>query len=151
MALLTQFGVRSLLPNRHATFSKNDPDYDPWIKYKLCEREAIQYLINIAVEGLKRVLENREFTECTSVNEEIAEYEKENNPILSFIEDVGAEGIVNEETTDVYKRYTLFCSMNGYSANSFNQFSKGIKKRLNVEVTRRKVNGEEKRFYTLKK
>ncbi len=46
----------------NAKFSKDDPDYRPYIKYELREEESVQYLINVGLKGLKRVLENRQFT-----------------------------------------------------------------------------------------
>lgn len=131
----------------NATFSRNDPDFDPWIKYKLCSKEGIEYLIALGVEGLCRVLENKEFTESSSVEKTLAEYEKENNPIISFIDSVGVDGIENEINTDVYRRYTLFCAENGYTTLSQGTFSKQLCKRTGLKTATRKIAGESKRLY----
>ena len=40
----------------NAHFSKNDPDYDSSIKWKLKTQSAMEYLIQISLEGLKRAL-----------------------------------------------------------------------------------------------
>lgn len=45
-----------------ASFSKNDADYDPYIKYKLRDDVVMEYLINLGIAGLKRILENQGFT-----------------------------------------------------------------------------------------
>lgn len=37
----------------NATFSKDDPDYRPFIKYELTQQDSIEYLIRLGVEGLK--------------------------------------------------------------------------------------------------
>lgn len=134
----------------NATFSKSDPDFDPWIKYKLCAPEAIQYLIALGIEGLRRVLANKEFTTSESVEKQLQEYEKENNPIISFIDLIGLDAIENEVTTDVYKRYALFCAENGYNVLSNIQFSKQLSKRAGVKTEVRKVEGKSVRFYVLK-
>lgn len=133
----------------NATFSRDDPDFDPWIKYKLCAPEAIRYLIAIGVEGLRRVLTNKEFTESTRVEKQLVEYEKENNPIISFIDAVGKDGIENEVTTDVYRRYSLYCSENGYNVLSMMQFSKQLAKRLSVKTEVRKIDGKSVRIYVI--
>lgn len=134
----------------NATFNKDDPDFDPWIKYKLCTPEAIQYLIVLGIEGLKRVLANKEFTTSKSVEEKLEEYEKENNPIISFLDNVGIEAIENELTTDVYRRYTVFCAENGYNVLSMIQFSKQLAKRALVKTEVRKIDGKSVRIYVAK-
>ena len=79
----------------NATFTVNDPDFDPYIKYKLVEQESIEYLIRVGVEGLRRVIQQNHFTQSERVDREIKEYEEENNPIAGFIEDQGLDMIEN--------------------------------------------------------
>lgn len=124
----------------NATFSKDDPDYDPYIKYKLVEQQSIEYLIKLGVIGLKRVIENNQFTRSEKVDQELKEYEEENNPITAFIDDCGVEMIENELTSDVYKRYQVFCADNSMTPMSKIIFSKQINKRLGFSVVQRKLN-----------
>lgn len=126
----------------NASFSKSDPDYDPYIKYKLIEQSSIEYLIRLGVAGLKRVIENNEFTKSEKVDKEVKEYEEENNPIVAFIEDCGIEMIENELTADVYKRYQVFCADNAMTPMSNIIFSKQINKRLGFMVKQQKINGK---------
>ena len=72
----------------NATFSKTDADYDPYIKYKLRSSEAMEYLIQLSLDGLKRVLDNNGFTICAKVQEEIDEYNEQNNPIVGFFKEL---------------------------------------------------------------
>ena len=132
----------------NATFTKDDPDYDPFIKYKLIEEDSIEYLILLGIDGLKRVLENNEFTTSKKVNEVITEYEEENNPIIAFINEVGADAIVNQPTTDVYLRYSVFCSQSQLNALSKIAFSKCINKRLGTNTVSRRINGAVIRIFT---
>lgn len=131
----------------NASFSKNEPDYDPFIKYKLIQQESIEYLIRVGVEGLKRVIINNEFTQSVKVQDQLDEYEEENNPIIAFIADAGVDMIENEPTADVYKRYQVFCADNAMTPMSNIVFSKQINKRLGLEISIVKVNGRTKRIF----
>ena len=131
----------------NATFTKNDKDYDPYIKYKLIKEDSIEYLISLGVAGLKRVLENNEFTVSQKVENAIIEYEEENNPIIAFINDVGVDAIINQPTHDVYLRYTVFCSQSQLQALSKIAFSKQINKRLNTVATSKRINGNVVRLF----
>lgn len=117
-----------------------DPEYNPYIKYELIEQSSIEYLIRLGVEGLKRIIENNEFTKSEKVQQQLEEYENENNPIKAFIDDCGIEMIENEPTADVYKRYQVFCAENSMQPMSNIVFSKQINKRLGFNVIQRKIN-----------
>ena len=129
----------------NARFSKylpdgsSDPDYNPYIRYQLVEQSSIEYLIRLGVEGLKRVLENNEFTKSEKVAEQMEEYENENNPIKAFIDECGVEMIENEPTADVYKRYQVFCAENMMQPMAHTTFSKQINKRLGFSVIQKKI------------
>ena len=125
----------------NATFTKNDKYYDPYIKYKLIKEDSIEYLIKLGIAGLKRVLENNEFTKSTKVDRVLTEYEEENNPIIAFINEVGADAIVNQPTTDVYLRYSTFCSQSQLNALSKIAFSKCINNKLGTNTVSRRING----------
>ncbi len=124
-----------------------DPDFDPFIKYKLIQKESIEYLIKLGVEGLKRVIANNEFTKSEKVQGQLDEYEEENNPIVAFIADTGIEMIENEPTADVYKRYQVFCAENAMTPMSNIVFSKQINKRLGFTVKQQKINGKNNKIF----
>lgn len=129
----------------NATFSKNDPDFDPHIKYKLRKDESMQYLIRIGLEGLKRVLANNGFTVSEKVQRELEEYEENNNPILLFFKD--EPKIENEPTSQVYRQYTEFCLANSFTPMSNIEFSKQIKKRFGYEIVNRTIKGKKYRIF----
>lgn len=124
-----------------------DPDFDPFIKYKLIQKESIEYLIKLGVEGLKRVITNNEFTKSEKVQGQLDEYEEENNPIIAFIADCGVDMIENEPTNEVYKRYQVFCAENSMQPMSNIVFSKQINKRLDLEISIVKLNGQTRRLF----
>lgn len=134
----------------NARFTKDDPDFDPYIIYKLTSENAMEYLINIGLEGLKRVLNNYSFTESESVERALAEYEENNNPVLLFFKELTVGDIINRSTRDVYSRYRLFCAENNFNAMSNVEFSKAVKKRYGVEITDKKISGKKYRVFSEK-
>ena len=79
----------------------------------------------------------------------LKEYEVENNPVLSFIEDQGKESIVNELTDDVFTRYQVFCAENGLQAGSKLTFSKQINRVLGTVSKQSWVNGKNRKIFQL--
>ena len=115
-------------------FTKDTPGYDPFIRYKLGQPEHMEYFIQCALDGLADVLENKAFTVPAKSEQQKESYERENNPILAFIDDIGKESIINEPTADVYKRYQVFCADNGFQPGSNLTFSKSINRALGTKT-----------------
>lgn len=126
----------------NAAFSKLDKDYDPAITYKLQQEENIEYFIQLALTGLSEVLHNKGFTESEKVQDKLNDYERENNPVLAFIDDSDVEkDILNERTDEVFRRYEVFCRENGFIPVSSMTFSKQINKALGTKVKKIRVPG----------
>ena len=134
----------------NATFSVNDPDYDPYIKYKLRSEESMQYLINVGLAGLKRVIENSRFTICEKVKAQLDEYEENNNPIIMFFKEISEDDVINEPTGDVYRKYQEFCIVNGFQAISNIEFSRQVKRRMDLEIVDKKIDGKKYRVFKRK-
>lgn len=130
-----------------AKFSKDDPDYDPYITYKLRDAEVMEYMIRLGIAGLKRVLQNNAFTEAAKVKKELDEYELENNPILLWMQETPLEQIVNQSTKDVHKSYKVFCVENGFQEMTLSTFSKELRQRLGLTVKRVRVDNTVVRIY----
>ena len=132
----------------NASFSKNDPDYDPYIKYKLHSESAMEYLIQVALDGLKRVLANNGFTICDAVQEQLDEYSEQNNPIVGFFKEVDVDiDVLNQPTKDVYTRYKIYCNDNGFNPLSAGEFSKWVKKEYSLEIQVKKISGKTVRIF----
>lgn len=132
----------------NASFSKDDPDYDDHITYKLQEQDVMEYLIVLGLSALKRVLEHG-FTESEKVQEQLKEYEETNNPILGFFEEVEFEGfqIENEQSDKVFKRYKEYCLANNFNPMSKAEFSKQLCRKLNMTTKTKKISGKVFRIY----
>lgn len=128
----------------NAKFSKRDPDYDPFIIDKLMDQTALEYLLKLSLEGLDRILYNREFTRSSIVDEAWDEYEKTNNPVVGFIEEAKIE---NESVNDVFKQYQCWCSENGLKPLSKVKFSNELKKHGYNSDKRVRVDGKQVRIW----
>lgn len=126
----------------NAKFSKDDPDYDPYIIFKLREPEVMRYLVRLGIEGLKRILENKAFSVSEKVEKAVSEYERGNNPILMFLDDMDISKIENQPSKDVHKAYRVFCLENGYSEMTLSNFSKELNRKLGLIVKRVRINGK---------
>ena len=132
----------------NAKFSKDDPEYDPYIKYKLREEPVIEALIVKAVEGLREVLADQQFAECDVVTKNMVEYERTNNPILVFFDDLQENEYLNEPVAAVYSLYTGFCLANNLQAISSIEFGKQIKKHFGLTTKDKMVDKKRFRVYT---
>lgn len=130
-----------------ATFSKSDPDYDPHIQEKLEDEEAIERMIYLGVQGLKRVLDRMEFTMPEKCIEALDEYMMANDPVLEFFNDLSEDEVINHTVNDLYTRYDFFCTTGHYNPLSKVKFSKRVQERYDVEAKPRRVNGKSVRVY----
>ncbi len=133
---------RLLIIPLKAKFNKDTKDYKPFIIDELKTKEAMEYLIKLAINGLKRVLENKQFSESEEASKELQAFEEENNPILGFFEE--CEKLEDEPANEIYKQYTVWCCENNYQSISKGSFIKELKK-LNSDLTtvRRRINGKQ--------
>lgn len=113
--------------------------------------DVMEYLIQIGIVGLKRILENQKFTDSEKVQEELDDYRNRNNPILGFIRECEDEDfqIENEPTNKVYKRYQEYCLANSLQPMSNIEFSKQINRTLNFKVIDKKINGKKYRIFVM--
>lgn len=130
-----------------AKFTKDDADYDPFIKYKLRGEDVMEALIAKAVPALRTVLIDQEFASCERVKKNIEEFEKSNNPVLEFYEELDEADYMNEPVKAVYQRYNSFCLSNNLQAMSAIEFKKQMKKQFNLVEKNIEHNGRKVRVY----
>ena len=131
-----------------AEFTKDDPDYDPYIKYKLRADDVMEYLILLGLNGLERVLKMQGFTTSDKVIKNIKEYEETNNPILMFFREIDETQVLEKQTKFVYQKYAEFCIGNNYQQLSNIEFSKQIRKFYNCDVKVKSIDGKSVRIFT---
>lgn len=134
----------------NAKFSKDDPDFDSGITWKLKKQDVAEYLIQLGLQGLKRILENQGFTTSKKVQDELDSFERDNNPILLFLEEVEDYEILNNETKEVFARYDTFCHENGFTKVAMQTFSKEITRHLDCKIADKKIKGRKCRIFVKK-
>lgn len=130
-----------------AHFSKDDPDFRPFINEELCQPEHIECMIRLGIEGLKRVLTNNAFTESDKVKVQLDEFEETNNPIVGFFNENPELQVENQTNTAVYAQYTEYCLVNNHIAMSKIAFSRQIAKRFGVELKPMWLDGKTQRVF----
>jgi putative DNA primase/helicase len=130
-----------------AKFTKDDADYDPFIKYKLRQSDVIEALIAKSIPALKEVLGDQEFAHCDRVRESLDEFEKSNNPILLFFDELEDGDYKNEPIKVVYQKYNTFCLSNNLQAISALEFQKQMKKHFNLVIKTIEYSGKKARVY----
>lgn len=130
-----------------AKFSKKDADYDPFIKYKLRKEDVMEALIAKSIPALREVLAEQEFARCDKVAIQLEEFEKSNQPILEFFEELDEDDYLNEPIKGVYQKYSTFCLANTLNPISAIEFQKQMKKQYNLVVKTIQQNGRKVRVY----
>lgn len=130
-----------------AKFTKDDPDYDPFIKYKLRGEDVMEALIAKAIPALREVLAEQEFATCDRIRKNIEEFEISNNPIMEFYEDLNESDYMNEPIKSVYQKYTGFCFTNNLQAISAIEFQKQMKKQYDLVIKTVEMEGRKVRVY----
>lgn len=102
-------------------FLEDDPRRDPDLMDKL--RGELSEIFIWALCGLKRLTDQKRFTNCDETKALMMKYRRSNNPILCYIEDeceLGPENAV--KTDDLYMDYKTYCGRYGYSVMNKENF-----------------------------
>lgn len=135
---------RLLIVPFDARFSSDDPDYDSAIIYKLQTQEVMEYLIQLGLKSLKKVMERQAFTESEKVKVEVAEYEEMNNPVKAFLAECKETGfsVENNPIPEVYEKYDVYCANNGFQSISKPEFTKQVKRLTGLDKKQMRIKGK---------
>ncbi|HHD2762457.1 TPA: phage/plasmid primase, P4 family [Clostridium perfringens] len=109
---------------------------DKALKYKF-QREK-EGIFNWALEGLKRLYENNfEFSENELTDGVKKEYKRENNNVISFVEECcELDGLFSCSRIEIYEAYKEFCVEAGLKALSQIKFNKELEGNFNITRSR---------------
>uniref|UniRef100_UPI0039EB8450 DNA primase family protein n=1 Tax=Clostridium perfringens TaxID=1502 RepID=UPI0039EB8450 len=109
---------------------------DKALKYKF-QREK-EGILNWALEGLRRLYENNfEFSENELTDEVKKEYKRENNNVISFVEECcEIDSLFSCSRIELYESYKEFCGEAGLKALSHIKFNKELECNFNVTRAR---------------
>ena len=132
-----------------AKFSPSDADFDPFITDKLLSDQSMEYVLQLGIKGLKRLLKNHKFTTSKTVNAEADKYAEINNPIIAYLREEEPK-FINEVVKDTYVAYTAWCALNGYKAVGQGAFSRSINSFKDLTTKLQRINGDRKRIFVEK-
>ena len=100
-------------------------------------------LLNFAIEGLKRLLENNGFSDSKTTEQTREKYQRLSSPIASFVMDCIVEDSESYILKDViYNRFIEYCKENGMPIVAKNVFSMKIHEHVHVSDYRPRINNK---------
>lgn len=119
---------------------------DPFFEDKIITENAANSLFMIGIKHLKTLINKRKFIIPNSVQLELNDFEKNNNPIKAFVEESIEIGMSphRKRTKEVYQAYKEYCKRNNYRACASSQFTTEIKV-LGYENKNMTINGQQGR------
>ena len=128
---------RFLIINFDQTIPENEQDKELSNKIVASELSGV---FNWVLSGLERLLKQRNFSECTAVNEARRQYELDSDSVNQFIceHDYKASSTSYTLLKDLYNAYKGFCIEDGFRPVNKKNFTKRLEKmkflltRLNV-------------------
>jgi putative DNA primase/helicase len=115
-----------------------EEEQDKELARKIIETE-LSGVLNWALNGLRRLLINKRFTECVSATEALDKFKIDSDSVKLFLKDSNMEKSTNSTTylKDLYSRYKDYCKENMYKACSNKVFSERLRN-MDFEFTRNK-------------
>ena len=116
-----------------------EKDQDRELSQKIISSE-LPGIFNWVLKGLSRLLKNKTFTSSDIIDNQVDEFKRESNSVLSFIDEEGYSKSLTNDTSlsDIYYQYKIYCQANNNSPCSKRKFSKrfeddGFNKKRNKE------------------
>ena len=138
----------------NARFSPSDEDFDPMIEEKITTPEALSYLLNMALRGAKRLLNQGHFTQPQTVKDALENYKADNSTVLSWIEDkdLNEDYFLDKPRDVVYSEFADWCKISGIKSNNITgkkTFFKEVANKFDFEE-KPKQKADGKRYFILK-
>lgn len=119
----TSHGINRRIKNIpfKAKFVKGiNADYTILDRIRCGDEEFLQYTLKIALEGLDRLINNKDYTNSKLVDIANEEFEENNNPILAFLKEnyyqynnydklLENSDVLEHSTLDVFGEYRIWC------------------------------------------
>jgi len=121
------------LPNKF-----EDDKADTEILDKLINKSELSGLLNIALQGLKRLLSRHRYSYESSPNEIAERYRKSADVTFAFVEDIcerDPDGWISKD--DLYETFTNYCRNHNLSPLGKEAFGRALKNASNVHVKSR--------------
>ena len=151
------------------SFTQTNKDYDPYFLDKIKNPECMEYLIKVGIEGLKRVLKNKGFSETQETQQLLKEFNENNNPVIEYVDYLENEGknpmkleyiIENYSCMTIYEStewsvetqkqivgFKNWLVSNGLKTVSFKTFKDSMRQNFKLDIKRKTKNGKKERYF----
>lgn len=118
------------------TIPENERDIE--LPQKIINSE-LSGVFNWVLEGLKRILINKKFSESEQVKQALESFKKQSDSVKLFLDDNSYVIDLNElkPLKELYSEYKMYCLDYGYRSTSIQTFSDRLKKGLGFETIRK--------------
>ncbi len=119
----------------NAYFDEKADNNNPDILDDLLTTENMEYLVKIGIQGLQRLLKNKQFTIPKCVKAAMKQYLLECDPVSAFLSD-NKDDLFGRATADVHHMYEQYCKDRNISSKniSLEKLTRLIKKELNCKT-----------------
>lgn len=126
----------------NATFSSADEDFDPFVEDKITTDKSLSYLLNMALRGVRRLLANNRFTECTVAKAALESYKMDNSTVLTWAaeENISLTKLTSTTTDRLFTEFKDWCARSDIKFGaSIRTFHKELEEKYNLERIRSRV------------
>jgi len=139
------FWRRWIIINFSSQFPENDPKTDPEILSKLTTETELSGLLNLALDGLQRVLTNAKFSYGKTVDQTQSYYLRASDPVYAFVEDcceLDSDAVTSKDT--LFEAFKNYCKESKTPLMNRDSFAKALKNspHFRITLTRPTVDGE---------
>jgi len=116
-------------PNKFEGENRN-----PNILEEISTEEELSGLLNWALEGLHRLLKNKQFSNSITTEEIREQYIKQSNPVLAFVEDrliSDSQGEISKD--ELYRAFCDYCEEIGLPTKAKNVFGRELPRYIAVD------------------
>ena len=132
---------RLLLLPLHARFDENQTDFDRDIGLKFIEERS--GILNLAIEGYRRLNKNNGFTKSATAELAMNNYKQDNDSVRQWVEqNVEINFAYFSKSVDAYKNYSDFCKSMNLKPLGFSRFApRLLDVDSRIQATRKQTDG----------
>lgn len=139
----------------NAKFKSTDEDFDPHIADKIMTDEAMSHLLNRALAGAQRLMQQGAFTEPDTVHEAMEKYKQSNSVVLQWVDDdqidiTEISTKTNDEWFALFDAWCVSSAVKSYDRLGKIKFYNEMKHLFNLDVIQKRKEGEQGRYFVAK-
>ena len=142
------FFERWIMVNFPNQFLDDDPKTDKDLEEKLTTQKELDGIFLWALEGLKRLLNNKRFSGSRTIEDTRNEYTQASNPVKAFVEkylEPSFDGSITKD--EVFRLFTEYCRKNKIPLITKNKLSMELTNYIPAKSDRTKIEGKTVRIW----